>query len=82
MCTDKRKQAFDKNKDSWFVDCINKNYLKSYWVCCPKCNSRTKIKINYNSVLLKFPLYCSKCKEEIMVSIIKLKMVVSEKPDA
>jgi len=55
---------------------------ESKWVVCPNCGDRTKTKIREDSVLLNFPLYCHKCKKELTVSIVKLKMHVSNEPDA
>lgn len=52
------------------------------WLPCPKCEARTKIKINEDTVLLNFPLYCTKCKEETKLGVIKFKIVVSDEPDA
>lgn len=45
-----------------------KNHL---WLPCPKCGARTRIKIYEDTVLLNFPLYCTKCKEEFIVGVLK-----------
>ncbi len=50
--------------------------------CCPQCGSKTKVKVYEETVLVKFPLYCPKCKKEFMVNVVKLKMVLSDEPDA
>ena len=55
---------------------------KSRWVHCPLCDGKTRIKVYEDTVLLNFPLYCPKCKKEIMVNVVKLKMVHSKEPDA
>ena len=52
------------------------------WIKCPFCNGKTKTKVYPDTVLLNFPLFCSKCKREAKVNVVKLKMVVSEEPDA
>ncbi|MFR6059037.1 MAG: cysteine-rich KTR domain-containing protein [Oscillospiraceae bacterium] len=31
-----------------------------------------------DTVLVKFPLYCPKCKKEIRIDVVKLKMVLSK----
>ena len=54
----------------------------SLWLPCPKCGARTKIKIYEDTVLLNFPLYCTKCKKETKLGVIKFKIVVSDEPDA
>ena len=52
------------------------------WLTCPKCGARSRIKIYDDTVLLNFPLYCTKCKHETKLGVIKLKIVVSDEPDA
>ena len=51
------------------------------WVNCPVCGGRTRIKVYSDTVLLNFPLYCPKCKNETIINIVKLKMVISVEPD-
>lgn len=53
-----------------------------HWMVCPACNTKTKIKLYENTVLLNFPLYCPRCKREFTVGVIKFNMVVSDEPDA
>lgn len=54
----------------------------SRWVHCPICGGKTRTKIYADTVLLNFPLYCPKCKKEHRVSVVKLKMILSDEPDA
>lgn len=37
------------------------------FICCPKCGSKTKTKVLPNTELKNFPLYCTWCKEEIII---------------
>ena len=55
---------------------------KTHWVVCPLCGGKTKVKITEETVLLNFPLFRPQCKRESTIGIIKLKMVVSNEPDA
>lgn len=55
---------------------------KSLWIHCPICGGKTRIKVYEDTVLVKFPLYCPKCKREILIDVVKLKMVPSKEPDA
>ena len=55
---------------------------KSRWIRCPLCGGKTRIKVNEDTVLLNFPLYCPKCKKESIIGVLQLKMVVSKEPDA
>lgn len=54
---------------------------QEYWLCCPICGKKTKTRIYGDTVLLKYPLYCTKCKREIIISVVKLKTVISNEPD-
>ncbi|MGN1220993.1 MAG: cysteine-rich KTR domain-containing protein [Candidatus Cryptobacteroides sp.] len=49
-----------------------------HWVSCPVCNEMTETKVFEDTVLLKFPLYCPKCKKETVINVVKLKMVRCE----
>ena len=55
---------------------------ESLWLPCPRCGAKSKIKIYEDTVLLNFPLYCNKCKQETKLGVIKFKIVVSDEPDA
>lgn len=48
------------------------------WVRCPVCNGKTRIKVYQDTVLVRFPLYCPKCKKETLIDVVKLKMVLSK----
>ena len=52
------------------------------WVPCPVCGSKTGIKVYPDTVLVRFPLYCRKCRRETRIDVVQLKMVLSKKPDA
>lgn len=39
------------------------------YVYCPKCHGKTEKKVTEDTVLRDFPLYCSKCREETIVSV-------------
>ena len=55
---------------------------ESLWIHCPICGGKTRTKVYKDTVLVKFPLYCPKCKREILIDVVKLKMVPSKEPDA
>lgn len=50
----------------------------SLWIRCPICGGKTRTKVYKDTVLIKFPLYCPKCKKETLVDVVQLKMVVSK----
>lgn len=55
---------------------------ESLWVSCPLCDNKTRIKVFEDTVLINFPLFCPWCKKETVINVIKLKMVISDEPDA
>ena len=64
---------------------------ESKWICCPQCGSKTRVKVYEETVLIKFPLYCPKCKKEYWVTEVaekenegqqlKPEAVLSDEPD-
>lgn len=57
---------------------MKKNERNSLWVRCPVCGGKTRTKVYEDTVLVKFPLYCPKCKKEIRIDVVQLKMVLSK----
>ena len=55
---------------------------KIEWVLCPVCNNKTRIKIRPDTVLENFPLFCPKCKQETLISVIQSKLIIHKEPDA
>ena len=52
------------------------NRKESLWIRCPICKGKTRTKVYEDTVLVKFPLYCPRCKQEIRIDVVKLKMVL------
>lgn len=46
------------------------------WIFCPICGNKTRIQIRKDTVLLNFPLYCPKCKQETLIEAKKLQVTV------
>ena len=57
---------------------MDKERKESLWIHCPNCGGKTRTKVYEDTVLLNFPLYCPKCKKEIIVDVVQLKMVIRE----
>ena len=57
---------------------VKGNENNSLWVRCPVCGGKTRIKVYEDTVLVKFPLYCPKCKKENHIDVVQLKMVLSK----
>ena len=39
------------------------------FIYCPICQSKTKTKVNKDTVLRSFPLFCPKCKQESRIDV-------------
>jgi len=52
------------------------------WVLCPICLRKTRIRIRTDTILVNFPLYCPKCKQETLISATHKKIEVVSKLDA
>ena len=52
------------------------------WVLCPICNNKTRTKIMEDTELIKFPLFCPKCKMETLINIKNGKVTIIKEPDA
>ena len=52
------------------------------WVLCPVCGNKTRIKIRENTVLLNFPLFCPKCRQEQLINVQQLIVTIIKEPDA
>ena len=60
---------------------VSDNQKGPLWIHCPICGGKTRTKVNADTVLVKFPLYCPKCRKEIRIDVVQLKMVLSDEPD-
>ena len=59
-----------------------KENKSSIWIRCPVCGSKTRTRVYDNTVLINFPLFCPKCKNEVKIDVVNLKMSISKEPDA
>lgn len=60
---------------------MQKDTAESFWIRCPLCQGKTRTKVYSDTVLVKFPLFCPKCKKEFLVDVVQLKIVLSDEPD-
>ena len=52
------------------------------WVLCPICNNKTRTKVREDTELVNFPLFCTKCKHEILINIKHGNITIIKEPDA
>lgn len=43
--------------------------LHKHWLLCPVCQSKTRIMIRPDTILINFPLFCPKCKREMLIHV-------------
>ncbi len=51
------------------------------WIRCPVCGSKTRSRIRNDTILINYPLYCPKCKQERLIVVKNLRVTVIEKID-
>lgn len=54
----------------------------SEWIRCPICGSKTRLQIRKDTELKNFPLFCPKCKQETLINVKELNIMVIQEPDA
>lgn len=54
---------------------------KTKWILCPVCDNKTRNQIREDTVLLNFPLYCPKCKQETLIEVKHLQVTVMDNLD-
>ena len=52
------------------------------WVRCRICSNKTRDRIREYTVLINYPLYCPKCKQETLIEAKNLQITVIKEPDA
>lgn len=52
------------------------------WIRCPVCESKTRLRMRADTELKKFPLYCPKCKQEVLIEVKNLQVTIIKEPDA
>ena len=51
------------------------------WLLCPVCGNKTRLKLREDTVLINYPLYCPKCKQETLIEAKNLHITVITEPD-
>lgn len=52
------------------------------WLLCPVCGNKTRDRIRSDTVLINYPLYCPKCKQETLISVKQLNITILKEPAA
>lgn len=56
--------------------------MKTEWILCPICKNKTRIRIRDDTEINNLPLFCPKCKQEILISVKELQIRIIQEPDA
>lgn len=60
----------------------NKILKKEKWILCPICGGKTRTKIREDTELKKYLLFCPKCKQETLIDVRNLQIIIIKEPDA
>ncbi|WP_285825969.1 cysteine-rich KTR domain-containing protein [Schaedlerella arabinosiphila] len=55
---------------------------ESDWIYCPLCGSKTRDKIRADTTMKHFPVFCPKCKQEILINVEQFQITVIQEPAA
>ena len=59
-----------------------RDMLKPEWVRCPVCGNKTRLQIQADTEFRNFPLYCPKCRQESLVDVKDLQVIVIKRFEA
>lgn len=51
------------------------------WVRCPVCGNKTRDRICKDTVLINYPLYCPKCRQETLINAKDFQITVIQKQE-
>ena len=57
------------------------NFDRFRFLPCPICGTQSDTKVIPETVLVRYPLFCVKCRQEVLVDVVKMKMVLSDSMD-
>ena len=46
------------------------------WILCPICKNKTRVRIQKDTIMKKFPLFCSKCRQETLIDVKDMQVIV------
>ncbi len=56
--------------------------ITKVWIKCPVCQNKTRVKMRSDTVLINFPLFCPKCRQESLIEVKNLQITIIKEPDA
>lgn len=52
------------------------------WILCPICGGKTRDKIRKDTIMKSYPVFCPKCKKEILIDVENFNITEIHKPAA
>lgn len=56
--------------------------MKPDWIRYPACGEKTRDKIRADTTMKNFPVFCPKCKREILINVEQFQITVIQEPAA
>lgn len=56
--------------------------IEAEWLRCPLCGGKTRNKLRKDTELKHYPLFCPKCKQEVLINAKLLNITIIKEPDA
>lgn len=56
--------------------------MNEQWLLCPACRGKTRLKVQKDTELKNFPLFCPKCKANTLIDVKQFHITVCKRPDA
>ena len=58
------------------------NQPTTHFLLCPRCGRKTRTLVQEDTELIRFPLFCPKCRYECVITYKKGNIEITEAPDA
>ena len=58
------------------------NQPATHFLLCPRCGRKTRTLVREDTELIRFPLFCPKCRYECVITFRKGNIEITEAPDA
>ena len=52
------------------------------WILCPVCGGKTRDKIRKDTIMKNYPVFCPKCKQEILINVENYNVTEIQEPAA
>ena len=52
------------------------------WILCPICGGKTRDKIRKDTIMKNYPVFCPKCKREILINVENYNVTEIQEPAA